>query len=84
MRIAVARSDARYSDPRGIHVSLPIIVGVIATPCIRAMLPEQPDECFLDLRDIATGAPFLTGQQPGAGTFGLDLLPPGKNGEPAL
>jgi len=45
-RITVAQSTRRYSGPRGIHVSLLIVDGVIDSSRTCTMLPERPDECF--------------------------------------
>ncbi|GAK34586.1 SDR family oxidoreductase [Iodidimonas nitroreducens] len=72
---SVAQSLARHLGPKGIHVSLFIIDGVIDLARTRKMLPDKPDTFFLKADDIADTI-FHTARQPkSAWTFELDMRP---------
>ncbi|RMD88380.1 MAG: SDR family NAD(P)-dependent oxidoreductase [Alphaproteobacteria bacterium] len=72
---SLAQSLARHWGPKGIHVALFIIDGVIDLPRTRKMLPDKPDTFFLKPDDIADTV-FHVAQQPkSAWTFELDLRP---------
>jgi len=66
---SLAQSMARDLGPRGIHVAYAVIDGAIDTPRIRAMIPGQKDEFFLQPDAIADTVFHLAGQDPS----GLDL-----------
>ncbi|GEQ97316.1 SDR family oxidoreductase [Iodidimonas gelatinilytica] len=72
---SVAQSLARFLSPKGIHVALFIIDGVIDLPRTRKVLPDRPDTFFLKADDIADTI-FHTARQPkSAWTFEMDLRP---------
>ena len=75
---SLAQSMARSLGPRGIHVALVIIDGVIDIPNTRTMMPDQPDEFFLNPAHIADNVYHLVRQEPSAWTFELDLRPFGE------
>jgi NAD(P)-dependent dehydrogenase (short-subunit alcohol dehydrogenase family) len=75
---SLAESLARTYGPRGIHVSLLIIDGVVDAPTTRAKLADHPDEFFIKPDDIAETAFFLSQQPPSAWTFELDVRPFGE------
>jgi len=71
----LAQSLARHLGPEGVHVSYVIVDGVIDIPRTRKMMPDKPDEFFLDPDRIAESVHHLTRQHPSAWTFELDLRP---------
>lgn len=75
---SLAQSMARHLGPDGIHVSYVIIDGVIDLERTRKMMPDQPDDYFLQPNHIAESVFFLTRQPPSAWTFELDLRPFGE------
>ncbi|MFU8804071.1 MAG: SDR family NAD(P)-dependent oxidoreductase [Bradymonadaceae bacterium] len=75
----LAQSLAREFGPRGIHVFYFIIDGIIDLPGTRRMMPDKPDEFFLNPDDIA-GSVYAVAHQPrSAWTFELDLRPFGED-----
>ena len=74
----LAQALARKLGPEGIHVSYVIVDGVIDIPRTRQMLPDRPDEFFLNADEIAQNVYFLTCQDRSAWTFELDLRPFGE------
>ena len=72
---ALAQSLARKLGPERIHVSYVIVDGVIDIPRTRRMLPDRPDDFFLEPDEIAEALWFLTQQRESAWTFELDLRP---------
>ena len=75
---SLAESLARAYGPRGIHVSLLIIDGVVDEPVNRPAFPGRPDEFFAQPGDIAETAVFLARQPRSAWTFELDVRPFGE------
>jgi NAD(P)-dependent dehydrogenase (short-subunit alcohol dehydrogenase family) len=75
---SLAQSMARQLGPRGIHVSLLVIDGVIDIPRTRAFLKDKPDEFFLKPDAIADAAYYLATQDPSAWTFEMDVRPFGE------
>ena len=75
---SLAQSMARSLGPEGIHVSYVIVDGVIDIPRTRAMLPDRPDEFFLEPDRIADTVFHLATQDRSAWTFELDLRPFGE------
>ena len=71
----LAQSLARYLGPDNIHVSYVIVDGVIDIPGTREMMPDKPDDFFMDPDEIAESVYFLTQQKKSAWTFELDLRP---------
>ena len=72
---SLAQSLARHWGPKGIHVALFIIDGVIDLPRTRKMLPDKPDTFFLKAADIADTVFHVAHQAKSAWTFELDLRP---------
>jgi len=75
---SLAQSMSRHLGPDRIHVSYVIIDGVIDLERTRKMIPDKPDEYFLQPDNIAESVFFLTRQPPSAWTFELDLRPFGE------
>lgn len=74
----LAQSLARKLGPEGIHVSYVIVDGVIDIPRTRKLLPDRPDDFFLNADAIAENVRHLTRQDRSAWTFELDLRPFGE------
>ncbi len=76
---SLVQSMARHLGSDRIHVSYVIIDGVIDLERTRQMMPDKPDEYFLQPDHIAESVFLLTRQPPSAWTFELDLRPFGEN-----
>lgn len=76
---SLAESMARQLGPEDIHVALAIIDGVIDTPRTRQMMPDRPDDAFLDPDAIAEAYLHVAQQPRSAWTFELDLRPHAEN-----
>lgn len=72
---SLAQSMARSLGPKGIHVGLVIVDGVIDIPNTRAMFSDRPDEFFLKPDAIAATVFHLVQQARSAWTFELDVRP---------
>ena len=72
---SLAQSLAKDLGPRGIHVALFIIDGVIDLPRTRKMLPDKPDTFFLKPDEIADTIYHVARQPKSAWTFEMDLRP---------
>lgn len=72
---ALAESMARSLWPAGIHVALIVVDGVIDIPRTRAMLPDKPDEFFLEPDAIAAIAAHLVAQDRSAWSFEVEARP---------
>jgi hypothetical protein len=66
---------ARHLQPKGVHVSLLIIDGQIATPKAVANKGERSIDTYLDPDAIAETVYQLTLQHKTAWTFQLDIRP---------
>jgi NADP-dependent 3-hydroxy acid dehydrogenase YdfG len=75
---SLAQSMARHLGSDRIHVSYVIIDGVIDLERTRKMMPDKPDDYFLQPDHIAESVFLLTRQPPSAWTFELDLRPFGE------
>ncbi len=75
---SLAQSRARSLGPRGIHVALVIVDGVIDMPRTREMLRDRPDDFFLKPDAIAETVYHLAHQDRSAWTFEIDLRPFGE------
>ena len=75
---SLAQSMARSLAPQGIHVAYVVIDGVIDIPTTRVMMPDRPDEFFLQPDHIADSVVHLVKQHRSAWTFELDLRPFGE------
>ncbi len=72
---SLAESMARLLGPEGIHVAYAVIDGVIDLERTRAMLPDKPDEFFMDPSHIAETIFHLSQQPRSAWSFEVDLRP---------
>jgi NAD(P)-dependent dehydrogenase (short-subunit alcohol dehydrogenase family) len=71
----LAQSLARHLWPEKIHVSYVILDGIVNLKRTRQLMPDKPDEFFLEPAEIAESVYFLTQQNRQAWTFELDLRP---------
>jgi hypothetical protein len=74
---SLAQSMGRYLGPKGVHVGIVIVDGVIDLARTRARMPDKPDDFFLKPAEIAEAVHFLAHQDRSAWTFELDLRPYG-------
>ncbi len=72
---SLLQSMARHLGPERIHVSYVIVDGVINLERTRKLMPDKPDEFFMEPAQIAESVYFLTQQPSQAWTFELDLRP---------
>jgi len=72
---SVAQSMARALGPKGIHVALFIIDGVIDLPGARKTLPDKPDTFFIKADDVADTVFHVARQPKSAWSFEVDLRP---------
>lgn len=75
---SVAQSLAKHLGPKGIHVALFIIDGMIDLPRTRKMVPDKPDTFFLKADEIADSVFNVARQPKSAWTFEFDLRPFGE------
>ncbi|HEY2029487.1 MAG TPA: SDR family NAD(P)-dependent oxidoreductase [Myxococcales bacterium] len=73
-----AQSLARQLGPKGVHVSLIIVDGVVDLPRTRARMPDKPDSFFIRPDDVAAAAAMLVGQPKSTWTFELEVRPFGE------
>ncbi|MEE9424441.1 MAG: SDR family NAD(P)-dependent oxidoreductase [Methylococcales bacterium] len=71
----LAESMARHLGPKGIHISLVIVDGVVDTPSTRKMMPDKPDDYFILPDDLADVAMNLTQQQPSTWSSVIEVRP---------
>jgi NAD(P)-dependent dehydrogenase (short-subunit alcohol dehydrogenase family) len=76
---ALAESLARHLWPKGIHVSVIILDGVVDLARTRARMPDKPDSFFVAPDDVANTAAFLVAQPRSAWTFELEARPFGES-----
>lgn len=72
---ALAESLARSYGPKGVHVSLVVIDGVVDLPAARERLPDRPENHFVRADDVAETVFMLARQPDTAWTFEMDLRP---------
>ena len=72
------RTPARQLGPRGIHVALVVIDGVIDIPRTRAFLKDRPDDFFLKADAIAETVYHVATQDRSAWSFEVDVRPFGE------
>jgi len=72
---SLAQSMAKTLGPKGIHVALVIVDGVIDIPATREFFKDKPDDFFLAADHIADTIHHLVRQDRTAWTFELDLRP---------
>ena len=71
----LTQSLARSLGKEGMHVALVIIDGIVDMPKTREMLPDMPDNAFIQPEAIADTYYNLSRQHHSAWTFELDLRP---------
>lgn len=76
---ALAEAMARHLWPAGIHVALVIVDGIIDLPRTREMLPDKPDEFFINPDDLADTTFALTRQKRTAWSFEVEARPFGES-----
>ncbi|WP_404367180.1 SDR family NAD(P)-dependent oxidoreductase [Marinobacter sp.] len=76
---SLAQSLARQLGPENIHVGYLVIDGVIDLPRTREMLPDKPDDFFINADGVADAIWALCQQERSAWTFEMDLRPFGEN-----
>lgn len=76
---SLAESMAKYLGPKGIHVALVIIDGVIDVPRVRERMSDKKDNFFIKPQAVADTVFWLTQQSPSAWTFEVDVRPFGEN-----
>ncbi len=77
-RRSLSESMARHLGPIGIHVSHIIIDGVVDTPATRKIMPDKPDDYFINPDDLADLVIYLTQQKPLAWSFEIEVRPFGE------
>jgi NAD(P)-dependent dehydrogenase (short-subunit alcohol dehydrogenase family) len=75
---SLAESMARQLWPKGIHVALIIVDGVIDLPTTRAAMADKPDSFFVKASDLAGMFYQLVAQPPSAWSFELEARPFGE------
>jgi len=75
---SLAQSIARHLGPKGVHVAYVVVDGVIDIPMTRQLMPDRPDEQFLQPAAIAEAFFHLAHQDRSAWTLELDLRPFGE------
>lgn len=73
-----AQSLARQLGPKGVHVSLIIVDGVVDLPRTRSRMPDKPDSFFIRPDDVAAAAAMLSAQPRSTWTFELEVRPFGE------
>ncbi|MFO7527946.1 MAG: SDR family NAD(P)-dependent oxidoreductase [Marinobacter sp.] len=76
---SLAQSLARQLGPEKIHVANVVIDGVVDLPRTREMLPDKPDDFFVQPSAVADAVWDLCQQNPSAWTFELDIRPFGES-----
>ncbi|XKH02314.1 SDR family NAD(P)-dependent oxidoreductase [Marinobacter nauticus] len=76
---SLAQSLARQLGPEKIHVANVVIDGVVDLPRTREMLPDKPDDFFVQPSAVADAVWTLSQQDPSAWSFELDVRPFGEN-----
>ncbi|WP_296936193.1 SDR family NAD(P)-dependent oxidoreductase [uncultured Marinobacter sp.] len=76
---SLAQSLARQLGPEKIHVANVVIDGVVDLPRTRKMLPDKPDDFFVQPSAVADAVWNLCQQDPSAWTHELDIRPFGEN-----
>jgi len=75
---SLAESMARHLGPSGIHVTHVILDGVVYTPATREMMPDKPDDYFIQPDDIADVLVHLTQQKSSAWSSEIEVRPFGE------
>nr|HEX4316313.1 SDR family NAD(P)-dependent oxidoreductase [Kofleriaceae bacterium] len=70
---------ARHLWPRGVHVALVIVDGVVDLPRTRKMMADKPDEFFIQPDDVADAAFRTTTQPRSTWSFEVEARPFGES-----
>ena len=76
---SLAQSLARQLGPEKIHVANVVIDGVVDLPRTREMLPDKPDDFFVQPSALAEAVWSLCQQNPSAWTHEIDIRPFGES-----
>ena len=74
----LAESMARHLGPRGVHVALVVVDGVVDLARTRAMMKDKPDEFFIRPDDVAATVLHLAEQPRSAWSFEVEARPFGE------
>jgi NAD(P)-dependent dehydrogenase (short-subunit alcohol dehydrogenase family) len=74
----LAESMARHLGPRGVHVAVVVVDGVVDLARTRAMLKDKPDSFFIRPDDVAATALHLAEQPRSAWSFEVEARPFGE------
>lgn len=74
----LAESMARELGPKGIHVALLVVDGMVDTPRARATMKDVPDDKFMQPAHIAAAAWAIASQPKSAWSFLMELRPFGE------
>ena len=74
----MAQSLARYLRPKGVHVALIVIDGVVCSPETRERLPDRPEDFFVKPSAVADLALALVRQDRSAWSFEAEARPFGE------
>lgn len=72
---SLAESMARQLWPKGVHVALIIIDGIVDTPATRAYVPDRPAESLVAPDAVAHTAYELTRQDRRGWSFEVEVRP---------
>ncbi len=75
---SLAESMARHLGPSGVHVATIIVDGVVDTPSTRQMMPNKPDDYFIQPDQLAEVAFNLTQQKPSTWSSEIEVRPFGE------
>ncbi len=75
---SLAESMARHLGPSGIHVATVIVDGVVDTPSTRKMMPDKPDDYFIQPNDFTDVIVHLVKQKPSTWSSEIEIRPFGE------
>ncbi|MHA1554146.1 MAG: SDR family NAD(P)-dependent oxidoreductase [Alphaproteobacteria bacterium] len=75
---SLAESMAKHLGPTGIHVALIIVDGMIDLPRSRSMMPDKPEDFFIQPAHVAETAHWLARQPRSAWSFEVEARPYGE------
>lgn len=75
---SLTESMARHLGPLGVHVATVIIDGVVDTSSTRKMMPERPDNKFIQPNDVADVVFDLAKQKPSTWSSEVEIRPFGE------
>ncbi|CAN5123614.1 SDR family NAD(P)-dependent oxidoreductase [soil metagenome] len=73
-----AESLARQCGPKGVHIAIVIIDGVVDLARTRARMPDKPDDFFVKPDEVAGMVAMLVAQPRSTWTFELEARPFGE------